>query len=251
MATYKKVEALGRGLSLLSIIAQNPGRSIADICDLCKLNRTTVYRMLNTLETLGYVRRRAADGGYFVTHITEQLAGVSSENTRLLDAASPCLLALNAEIEWPASVITAERDRMIIADTTHGRSKVFVHQAGIGTNVPTLTSAAGRAYLSDCGEQERQVLLSSSKVTGANGKQDSLLDKIIASTKANGFALAIGEAKKQIGGLAMAIHQGDKAVASINIVFLAACINRQTVIRRYLPLLRKTVEDIECQLASR
>lgn len=252
MGTYKKVESIARGLSVLEAVSANPGATNAQISEVVGLHRTTVYRMLETLEELGYVRRRLADDGYFVTHAVSALGNLSEENAELLDAATPCLRELNNRIEWPSSVVVPDRNNMVIRETTHGRSRIHVHNVGIGTPVPMFTSAAGRAYFSYCSDDKRRSILSglnTAKVQTIRRSVDKkYIDTVIEKTRRNGYAIAMGEAKERLGCIALPLHQGNDVVASINIVFLTVCINEKTAVNRYLPQLQQTAEGIEARL---
>jgi IclR family mhp operon transcriptional activator len=252
MGTYKKVESLARGFSILEAVSANPGASNAQISELVGLHRATVYRMLETLETLGYVRRRIADDAYFVTHAARALSNLSADSSELLDAVTPCLRDLNSLIEWPSSVVVPAQQNMIIRETTHGRSKISVHNVGVGTPVPMFTSAAGRAYLSYCSDDNRRSILNRMGEVKAPLVRRSIdkkyIDNVIEKTRRNGYAIAMGEAKERLGCIALPLHQGNDVVASINIVFLTVCIDEKTAVSRYLPPLQETVDRIEARL---
>jgi len=52
------VESLARGLAILSAFSEeNPQLSLTDIAQRLKLNKSTTFRLLSTLEHLGYLQR--------------------------------------------------------------------------------------------------------------------------------------------------------------------------------------------------
>lgn len=257
MTTYKPNQSIARGLKILQAISSHPGISIAQISLITELNRTTTYRMLETLENLGYVRRRNPDDAYFVTHIVTELGQVNDGNEAeymaILDAAAPCLRQLNQEIEWPASLIFPDGKTMVIGETTHGRSKKYVHNVGIGTHVPLVSSAAGRAYLSHCSYGERKRILEQLNTSDIDAWSQLNLDQfelILDDIRNKGYALSLGETEKWLSGLAMPILENKHAVASVNIVFLSGCVTKTEAIEVYLPKLRNTVQTIEQRLQA-
>jgi IclR family mhp operon transcriptional activator len=258
MTTYKPNQSIARGLKILETISSHPGISTPQISAIAEINRTTTYRILETLEELGYVRRRNPDDAYFVTHVITELGQVNDTNQAqymaVLDAAAPCLRQLNQEIEWPASLIFPDRKTMVIGETTHGRSKKYVHNVGIGTHVPLLSSAAGRAYLSHCSEAKRREILNQVRASNADLSWSQLnlkqFEKTLNDIREKGYALSLGETEKYLSGLAMPILQNQQAVASVNIVFLSGCVNKTEAINKYLPMLRTTIQQIEQRLEA-
>ena len=58
LSSNYRVESLARGLAVLSSFAeQTPTLSLTDIAGRLKLNKTTTFRFLSTLEELGYLQR--------------------------------------------------------------------------------------------------------------------------------------------------------------------------------------------------
>ena len=252
MATYKKNQSIAKGLLILEAVSDNPGLSITALSSFTGIHRTTLYRMIETLEDLGYIRKRNSDDRYFITQAVSKLGRKASANSEIIDAAAPCLRELNKQIEWPSSLITPKNKTMVIQETTHGRSKIHVHNVGIGTTVPFFTSAAGRAYLSHCNTTDREKILENIDLSLSNSTwpviNHSYIESILKKTKLNGFALSIGEAEKWLSGIAMPVLKDDIAIASINIVFLSGCINEKKAINHYLPLLKDTIHQIESSL---
>jgi len=253
MSIYKKNQSIEKGLAILSYVCQSPGQTRSDIAKQTSINRTTVYRLLETLEDIGYLRRGAFDDSYYPSSNTLLLNAEADVNCQLLDAASPCLRALNNSIEWPASIIVHDDGQMVIRDTTHGRSKKYVHKVGLGTKVPILTSAAGHVYLSYCTEKNRQQILSRLKKDEAVGKTKltkTLLERIFATTRKQGYAICLGEAEFFLNGIAMPIRYTDTVIASMNIVFLSGCVKEREAKQLYLPILKETVIQIEQKLST-
>ena len=62
-----KVRALERGLAMLELVNDEGGVCPADAARRLQLPRPTAYRLLETLEDLGYVRRNPFDNRFLVT----------------------------------------------------------------------------------------------------------------------------------------------------------------------------------------
>jgi len=253
MSIYKKNQSIEKGLVILRCVCYKPGLTRSEIARQTAINRTTVYRFLETLEEIGYLRRSAFDDSYYPCASTLSPGVTPEASHQLLDAASPYLRALNNTIEWPASIIAYDDGQMLIRDTTHGRSKKYVHKVGVGTKVPILTSAAGHVYLSYCSEKNRRQILNQlhkKEVASKTKLSKKLLEQIFSTTQSQGYAICLGEAEFFLNGIAMPIRYAGTVIASMNIVFLSGCVKEQEAKQLYLPILKDTVLKIEEKLAA-
>ena len=92
-ARYRTVQGLSRGLALLHAINRSPGgwASIAELSGRTGLHRTTVRRMLETLQDEGYVRRSDSDDSYRLTHKIRQLSDGFTDDEWISEIANPVL----------------------------------------------------------------------------------------------------------------------------------------------------------------
>ncbi|GLJ00249.1 helix-turn-helix domain-containing protein [Sphingobium sp. BS19] len=249
----KSVRSVERGLEILSLVAAKPGLGILDISEQLSLHRTTVYRHLLSLEEMGYVRRRVHDEKFCLTQKALTLGGASNADCELLDASAPFMRDLIERIDWPSSLVMLGHDsRLYIRETTHGRSRIRVHDASIGTPVPWLTSAVGRAYLSYCTDEDRARILSDLNRSNPRGKQNNprFMEHIANKTLNDGFATSFGETWSWLTSLAMPVRVQGRVAACVNIVFLTSAVKKTVLLAEYLPVISATVSKIETQLDS-
>lgn len=255
MVAHKKVRSIGRGLDVLAAVNAEPGTSVSLISKTVGLHRTTVYRILETLEELGYVCRRVFDDSYHVTCRASCLGNNVVEGSAVLDAAAPHLRKLIDQIDWPTSIVMKDRNSMSIRETTHGRSKIYVHGAMVGTRVPMLTSAAGRAYLSFCSDAERSTIIDAIAISPFPDRRlaqtSGYIDRFITATLHKGYGVSMGDTWKWLGSIAMPVRQPDgEVVACMNVVFFTSAFTERAAVERYLPTLQQTVAGIEQQLVE-
>lgn len=249
MESYKTVRAIARGLEVLAAVNRYPNAPVAELSKIVGLHRTTVYRILETLEGQGYLLRRVYDDTYQVTYKVDRLGGRTHSGDEVIDVATPFLRDLIERIDWPCSIVTVSHDAMSIRDTTHGRAKIQVHDARVGTRVPILVSAVGRAYLAFASESKCHSLIENMKRSPAHeckrAREVNYLNKLITGTRNRGYAVSIGEYQSWLGSIGMPIRTRGEVVACMNVVFLTAAMDENTAVRRYLPTLEKAVHDIE------
>jgi IclR family mhp operon transcriptional activator len=254
MVKYKKVRAVNRGMDILAALSQEPGASVARVSKMISVHRTTVYRILDTLEDAGYVRRSLADDCYCLTNKTRALGHGVDEDANIIDIAARHIHDITSELAWPSSVATLDGHRMFIRETTHGRSPLFVHEVHIGTETPILTTAMGRAFLGYCNDSEREMIIrmiaDSDRLESSLARDDSYVDRAIRLTREQGFGCSFGESRKTLGSIALPIRIGNEVKACINIVFFRSAVPADAAIRSYLPVLARNAAAIEQGLTT-
>lgn len=252
-ATYRPVQGLSRGLAILHAINRSPGGwiSIAELSEQTGLHRTTVRRMLETLQAEGYVRRSASDDSYRLNQKIRQLSDGFTDDEWISEVANPVLGELLQKLVWPSDLCTIDGDSMLVRETTHRFSPLSFHRAMIRQRLPLLFTAAGRAYLAFCGEQEKQQLLQ--LLVAGNDEQANfarnrvLVQGMLEKVRRQGYATNDGEWNNQlkIGAIAVPVHHKGQVLACINVVFLRKALSVDEAAERYLPDLKAAVGKIE------
>jgi IclR family mhp operon transcriptional activator len=251
---YKQVRAIKRGLDVLVALNQERNATVATLSQRTSLHRTTVYRVLETLEQLGFVRRGLGDESFRLTRQVCTLSDGFDASERIASVASPYLDELLDEVLWPSSVATPGADAMIIRETTHGRSEWFVHDVSVGTRSPVLTTAMGRAYLAFCGAQERAEILDtiarSDAAEAPLARDERYVNRVLETTRASGYGLSFGDTEAAFGSVALPIQTEERVVGCINVVFFTSSVPRQAAVRNFVPALQRAVAAIERNLVQ-
>lgn len=252
-ASYRHVQGLSRGLAILQAINRSPGgwSSIAELSQKTGLHRTTVRRMLETLQSEGYVRRSDSDDSYRLNHKIKQLSDGFTDDEWISEIANPVLGELLQKLVWPSDLCTLDGDCMLVRETTHRFSPLSFHRAMIRQRMPVLFTAAGRAYLAHCSAEERHQIL---RLLAAGNDEQSvfarngpLVEQLLDKVRAQGYAANDGEWREQqkIGAIALPIIHEGHVLASINVVFLKKAIGVAEAAERYVPELRAAIGKIE------
>jgi IclR family transcriptional regulator, mhp operon transcriptional activator len=252
-ATYRHVQGLSRGLAILHAInlSHDGWATIAELSVTTGLHRTTVRRLLETLQTEGYVRRSVSDDSYRLNQKIRQLSDGFTDDEWISEVANPVLGELLQKVIWPSDLCTLDGDSMLVRETTHRFSALSFHRAMIRQRMPLLFTSAGRAYLAYCSHEERQQLLGlliAGHDEQANfARNQVLVEQMLEKVRLQGYASNEGEWKKQakIAAIALPIRHHGNVLASINIVFLKKAMHINEAAERYLPVLKAAVEKIQ------
>ncbi|GAA0791870.1 DNA-binding transcriptional regulator [Marinobacterium sediminicola] len=253
---YKLVQGLMRGLSLLHCLNRcDGGARITELAQKTGLHRTTVRRLLETLQHEGYVRRSESDDSYLLTLKVRELSEGFRDEQWVSQFAAPLLGQLLQEVVWPTDISTLDVDAMVIRETTHRFSRLSFHRSMVGRRLPMLLTAAGRAYIANCPEQERnqilQLLASREDSQGRLARDTEYVDKLIRKTRQDGYGSNYrdwGE-EGRIAAIALPIRHEDRVLGCLNLVYIADAMTIEEAAKRYLKSMQSIVNRIERSLS--
>ncbi|WP_236796870.1 IclR family transcriptional regulator [Amycolatopsis sp. GM8] len=138
-------QSLDRGLSVLDALAEG-----ADTLDALAgelgVHKSTVLRLLRTLETHHFVRREGPRH-YRLGSALFDLANRALENSDVRRSASPALAALNAQTGHTVHLATYEDGEVVYVDKYEGRHSVRMYSR-IGKRAPVHCTAVGKVLVS-------------------------------------------------------------------------------------------------------
>jgi IclR family mhp operon transcriptional activator len=251
---YKKICSLERGLKVLEYLNTVRAATAHGIAAELKIPRPTVYRVLETLEQVGLLYRSASDSVFRLTIAAGRLSRGFTDEEWIVSLGAPLLTELGEKVIWPTDLATFDRDSMIIRRSTHRSSPFSIDVGMIGRRRHLLKSPLGRAYLAFCPEEERNEILEylrrSKDPENALSHDDAFLERILSTSRANGYSSCRELGHPKCASIAVPVLCGGRVIACINIVWVAAIINYDEVISRYLPELQRTRIKLETGLQT-
>ncbi|MEZ2141768.1 DNA-binding transcriptional regulator [Bradyrhizobium sp. DN5] len=243
------VRAFKRGLDVLQEVNRSGGIRAGDVARALDLPRPTVYRLLETLEELGYVARSASDDRFRVTRRALSLGDGYDPGVVICQAAAPYLAELSKTLVWPVDLSTYENAAMVVQETTHSRSPLSIDRGMIGKRLPMLRTSAGRAYLAACASRERDLIVSHlRRIDEADDRpflDECRFTRMIAETAKRGYAVRNeGEFKPKTASIAVPIVRGDIVFGCISIIWIRSALSLDEAIARFVAPLREAAAAI-------
>jgi IclR family mhp operon transcriptional activator len=249
---YKRICSLERGLEVLEYLNTVRASTAHGIAAELKIPRPTVYRILETLEEHGMLYRSASDSVFRLTSAVRHLSEGFTDEKWIGSLGAPLLRRLGEKVLWPTDLATFEDDAMIIRESTHRFSPFSVDVGMIGRKRHLLKSPLGRAYLAFCPDEERKKILDSLRRSpdpdNALSRDEAFLEQMIATSLANGYSSCRELQHPKCASIAVPVLYNQHAIACINIVWVAATLDYEEAISRYLPDLKQTKRDMEAGL---
>jgi IclR family mhp operon transcriptional activator len=172
--------------------------------------------------------------------------------------AAPILNAFRRKVGWPSDFAIFDGDAMVITVTNREFGTLSLNRKP-GARAPLLLSALGRAYLAFCPEDEQQRIIKSVSQPSSSPERAaediSAITRVLDETRARGYSLTDQEYldttyEGAIWGVGVPILAKERAVASMNVMFLRSALSMESGIATLLPPLRQAAREIGTELAQ-
>lgn len=141
-------QSLFRGLMLIEILSNYPnGCPLAHLSELAGLNKSTVHRLLQGLQSCGYVTPAPAAGSYRLTTKFIAVGQKALSSLNIIHVAAPHLESLNIATGETVNFSSREDDHAILIYKLEPTTGMLRTRAYIGQHMPLYCSAMGKIYM--------------------------------------------------------------------------------------------------------
>ena len=244
MESTRPIRALMRGLDALTVLNIRDGATVSEIAHEIRLPRTTVYRILETLCSAGFVFRDESDDRYRLTIMVRSLSEGFDDDAWVSRIAKPMIEELGRELVWPVSLATLSGTTLVVREATDHSSPLAVDRYSAGHRLPLLSSACGRVYLSFSPAAQRDTLID---ILARSGKEEDRLarapradlQRILAEIKTQGYAVT-SRTRRLIEeiSLSVPVMSGERILSCLTVRFTATAVPLKAALERFLPRLK-------------
>lgn len=216
------VQSVVRACDILRVFSvERPVLGVSEIAALLKLNRTTVHRLLVTLESCGMVRRDPNTQKYMVGTLVLQLSNVFLHQSDIRSTALPIITALrDATNQTSALHIREDTSRITIAQA-ESRQDLRVTYPDLGEPIPLHLGAPGKVILANLSQTEIGHYLNVvplMRTTPRSPTSHQNLSDELDRIRARGYAMTHQERRSGVVSIAAPIFDAaGRVVASVNI----------------------------------
>jgi len=186
--------SIQKAFRILSFIAAHPQKmSLSEMSRELSLNKTTLFRFLQTLESLNLVEKR---DGYYVPGIKLfELGSKVPVKQLIIQKVHPILEALAEEVNETVNLGELSNDQVLYLHKCESRRSLQL-SAHLGSYIPLHSSAMGKAALSNLEETEREAIISRitlEKKTSHTISDPGMFKARIETERVRGYFLDIEE----------------------------------------------------------
>jgi IclR family transcriptional regulator, acetate operon repressor len=247
------IQSLDRGLLILEAVGKSPEPvSLAPLAAMLGIDRSSAFRLANTLRRRGYLANSSAGRDYILGPSVWRLSHQYDWSKMLVTVAHEHLKVLAADTNETAHLAVREGKMALFID--HVASKHVIAVSGqTGEFVPLHCTSHGKALLSDFTERDLIKLFSGKPLkayTKSTIQSVRALAKACEAIRAQGFATDQAEYTEGVCCIAAPIRNRDVAViASIGISAPAARFPRDRE-KEYAELVLATAMQIGQTVSS-
>jgi IclR family transcriptional regulator, pca regulon regulatory protein len=219
--------------------------SNAEVARLSGVSRAAARRCLHTLTVLGYVT--GAEGQHRLAPRVLTLGHAYLGSDALPRAAQPVLERLADRLHESCSLTVLDGDEIVYVARASTR-RIITIGLSVGSRLPVYCTAMGRVLLAFAGDAERSAYLSRARLV--RHTPHTIADRAglraeIERVRAEGYAIVDQELEIGLRSLAVPVRRLDQSVAAaMNVGVQAARVDRDTMVREYVPVLRAAAEEI-------
>jgi len=217
---YYEIGSIAKAFKIIEILVTESEFEVRELCKLSELPKTTVHRMLLTLQDLGYVSQNPKKRLYRATTKFFELGQSVMRNSGIIDIAHPHMIDLAMEAGESVNLGILDGVDAVCIDKVEGQNPLKV-DLPIGSRYPAYFSGYGKVNLAFMSEKERAGLFKDIiivPVTDKSLKTVEAIEKNLGEIRDKGYAMDNEEGLLGIRCVAAPIvnHSG-QVVAGISI----------------------------------
>ena len=217
----QSVRAVERALDILLCFSKDkPTLSLTEIAEQVGMHKSTIHRLLATLESKRFITRDKATGMYQLGFLFIELASILLHDLDIQRWALPYLQHLSLQSGETVDLAILNNGHVVYLQVVESTQRVKI-AAAVGEQLPAFCTATGKAFLAYLPEYQVQAILAQGLAKYTEHTlvipEDLLIN--LGETRARGFAISEQEYENDINAVAAPIlDANDCPVAVIAIV---------------------------------
>jgi IclR family pca regulon transcriptional regulator len=250
-----RVEALAKGLRILSLFdEQRPSWRVSDLAVAAGLPMPTVYRIVMTLTTEGYLDH--LPGGEYRPGVRTLTLGTAAlRSLDLVGIATPKLQELGQRTGETVNLAVLTGDRVLYLIRLRN-SDLVTANIQVGSTLPAVHTSIGKLLLAHLDERELKARITDTSFASNHGPNAKVslaeLREELGPIRDQGWAMQDEELAYGLRSVAGPITTPDgRVVAGVNLAVQSRDWSTQRIIRELKPVVLATCAEISALLSDR
>ena len=158
-STYYQIKSIVKAFKLMELLVTKNEFELAELCRLLECPKTTVHRMLLTLQSLGYVEQNHKNLHYGASMKLFELGGKVIHNLSFIEIARPLMIELSEKTSETINLGILKGIDVVCVDVIPSKHRLKLDQP-IGFRSKAYCWAMGKAILAFLPKEERAQLFS-------------------------------------------------------------------------------------------
>ena len=250
--SMSKNKTVVRSMEILNLFTDHEELTFQEIIDLSGMPKTSAYRMLMSLEEMGFLEK-GEDAKYRLGLIFLKFGSLVSSRLDIRRIAYPIMKELHDDVKEAINLTVRQGNEAVYIEKIDTKQKVRLY-TGIGRTSPLYAGACSRIILSFLSEEELQEYISNTEfqtfALGTITDKDQLYKEIEKARK-DGYTISYSELENHTSSIAAPIfdHKGE-VIAGLSIAGLEANYQGDSI-KKLAAKAIKAADQISLQLGYR
>ncbi|WP_232668790.1 IclR family transcriptional regulator [Pseudonocardia sp. TRM90224] len=225
------VQSVNRAISIMQVLARHGSARVTEIVAELDVHKSTVFRLLATLEARGLVVQNVERGSYQLGYGVVQLAAGATRTHDLSLLGRPVCTTLAEEVGETVNLAVRDGAAVVSIDQVIGSSTV-TSVNWVGQRTPVHATSAGKVFLAFLPPAQVEALLGEGmeRFTPHTVVEPAVLERQLADARASGYAFTMEEHEIGLAAVAAPVRSLDgEVVAAVTISGPTYRINEGTV----------------------
>ena len=212
-ALRNKVQSLDRALEILRLLGSEPEMRVTDLARRLEVHKSTVFRLLSTLQEHGLVEQTPTTEKYRLGYGLVRLAGAVVAELDLARASRSVLQELATRTGETVNLAILQGEQVVNIDQIAAPNLV-VNVNWVGKQTPLHATSNGKVLLAYLSEDERRRLLDRSlpRLTPRTITDPRILEKQLHRVLTDGYAFTLEELELGLNAVAAPVYAADGRV---------------------------------------
>lgn len=255
--------SLDRGITLMEILARTGASTLADLHAHSGLPKSTIRRLLGTLQARRLVHRSLSDRKYRINITLPVSTGapIPRDLAIYLDVAVPLLSELTRDIDWPSDIHIIDGNTMRVVDSTRPLSPFHLYRGIVNRSLNIFGTATGQACLAGMTDKQVRTFIENTRGDRTFGLERFKMSEeqcfaLLEKARQRGYGIRVsnyvGETIIQDGlsAIAVPIHRGERIIGAISLLFPRELMTPEKAAANYVDKLKATAKRISDDLDS-
>ena len=154
------IESVKRAIAILRCFSRSrPELGVTELSREIGVHKSTISRLLSTLEPEGFVNRNPDTGKYRLGIGLLELAGLVIIHIDLRRVARPLLVLLAEKTQETVNLAVRDHNRVVNIELVPSRDRRILNIGWVGRHTPLHVSSTGKVLLAHLSDSERDALL--------------------------------------------------------------------------------------------
>lgn len=207
------VQSVDRAVSILQVLAAQGPSGVTDIAEALEIHKSTVFRLLATLEARGLVEQDSERGRYRIGYTVVELAGGATKGNDLSLLSRPICQELAEAVGETVNIVVHDELAVISIDQVIGGAAITSID-WVGKRTPLHATAAGKVFLAHMPQEQAAAILAQplEKFTPHTVTDPGHLKEQLQSVRETGYGVTSEEHEIGLAAIAAPIRSLDGTV---------------------------------------